>query len=113
VARSLTQHAPRHLAIEDRSPAVAARPPFHGMAIAALVMGIAGIPLFFSFEVAPLLAVVFGAAGLSQIRRSHGSERGKAIAIAGIALGAAGIALGVAAVLSGHAGSLDPGHLLG
>jgi hypothetical protein len=49
-----------------------------GMAIASLIMGILGMSL---------LAIIFGAVGLGQIKRSNGAVKGKGLAVAGIILG--------------------------
>ncbi|HWD09674.1 MAG TPA: DUF4190 domain-containing protein [Actinomycetota bacterium] len=122
MAKVLAAHAPRHLAVEDRVAAKNARsggsdraagPAFNGMAIAGLVMGVTGVPLFFSYEVAPVLAILFGVAGLGQIRDSRGRERGRWMAVAAVVLGLAGVGLGVAAVVTGHAGLPALGHLFG
>lgn len=69
----------------------------NGMAIAALVCGIAQFLLWFFLLVpgfiAALLALIFGVAGFGQIKRR--GEGGRGMAIAGIALGALGVLGGV------------------
>ncbi len=69
----------------------------NGMAIAALVCGIAQFLLWFfllvpGFIVA-LMALIFGLAGLAQIKRR--GESGKGMAITGIVLGGLGVLSGV------------------
>lgn len=63
----------------------------HGLAIAALVCGIAGVFLFFFFAVLPLLAFVFGLISVSAIKRSDGRLRGIGMARAGWILGGLGL----------------------
>ncbi len=65
------------------------RLPISGLAIASLVLGVIGVP----FSVIPLfgilggvLAVIFGAIGISQVSRKQ--RRGMGIAIAGVVIGA-------------------------
>jgi uncharacterized protein DUF4190 len=70
----------------------------NGLAIAALVCGLAQFPLWL-FLLVPgfaeaVLALSFGVGGLAQIRRR--GEGGKGLAIAGIVLGALGVLGGVA-----------------
>jgi len=68
-----------------------ARPHTNGFSVAALVLGIAGIwPLF---GVGSVLGLIFGLVGLSQIKRSQGTQSGKGMAIAGIILGSIGLLL--------------------
>ena len=69
----------------------------NGMAIASMVLGIIGL-LIQLLGIIPLLAVIFGFVGKSQIDRSGGTQRGKGMAIAGIILGFIGIAI-TAAIL--------------
>ena len=54
-----------------------------GMAIAALVIGIAG---FVFFGPLSILAIIFGAIGISQINRDP-NLKGKGMAVAGLVLG--------------------------
>jgi hypothetical protein len=58
-----------------------------GLAIASLVLGIAGCVLFACFLVAPILAVILGYLALEQIADSDGATRGRGMAIAGVTLG--------------------------
>ena len=55
-----------------------------GMAIASLVLGIIGLFTGWLFSI---LAIIFGAVGLSQVNRSNGVIKGKGIALAGLILG--------------------------
>jgi hypothetical protein len=67
-----------------------------GLAIAALVSGIAGmtfVPLLGS-----VLGIIFGIIALGRVRESRRGGRG--LAIAGIATGAAGLLLGIAAIFA-------------
>lgn len=92
------------------------QPQMNGMAIASLVLGIAGyvaVPV-----VGWILAVVFGYIGKSQIDRSGGRESGRGFAIAGIVLGWVGIALALlAAIVVGLLFSVwdveTSGHMMG
>ena len=58
----------------------------NGMAIAALVLGICGF-----FFVTPILGLILGIAGLATVRRT--GQKGKGLAVSGIALSSAWIAL--------------------
>lgn len=62
----------------------------NGLAVASLVLGILSIPLCFLF-VPALLAVIFGAIAISQIKGNPG-QAGRGQAIAGLILG--GVSLG-------------------
>lgn len=77
----------------------------NGYAVAALLAGIAALPLF-RFPVIGMLAVALGCVGVRQLRRSPGSERGNGIAIAAIVFGIVAMALGVAVVVAGQSGHL-------
>ncbi|MDP2291167.1 MAG: DUF4190 domain-containing protein [Actinomycetota bacterium] len=63
----------------------------YGLAIAALVCGIAGVFLFVLFAVLPMLALVFGLVSAAAIKRSGGRLRGLGMARAGWILGTLGI----------------------
>lgn len=63
-------------------------PGTNGLAIASLVLG-----ALWLFWIGSLLAVVFGHIALHQIRRSHGWQQGRGLAIAGVVLGWVGIAV--------------------
>jgi hypothetical protein len=69
------------------------------MSIASLVLGIVGIPLCFLF-IPSLLAVIFGAVALNQIK-SDPNQSGRGRAIAGIILGSVALALIVLALVFG------------
>jgi hypothetical protein len=58
----------------------------NGLAIAALVLGIVWI-----WWIGSILAVIFGHVALSQIDRSHGTQGGRGLAIAGLVLGWIGV----------------------
>ncbi len=77
------------------SPYPAIRKKTNGLAIAALVCGIAGI-----IFITAVLAVVFGFVARSQIRRSSGTQGGEGLALAGIILGFAWIVLLIALEVS-------------
>ena len=61
------------------------------MAVAALVLGIVGVPLFWAFAVPSTLAVIFGGVGLGQLGDPGRRQSGRALAVWGIALGVVGI----------------------
>jgi hypothetical protein len=61
----------------------------NGLCISSLVIGIIGLPLFFTVVV-PLLAVILGIVGLSQVTKAGTESRGRGMAIAGIICGAIG-----------------------
>lgn len=67
-------------------------PKTNGLAIASLVLGIAGL-VFYACGVASILAVVFGFIARNQIDRSGETQGGRGMAIAGIIMGWIGIAL--------------------
>lgn len=67
----------------------------NGLAVAALVLGIVGVPLFWLWEIPPILALIFGLVSYSQIRKSEGRQGGEGMAITGIVLGALVIIFGV------------------
>jgi hypothetical protein len=59
-----------------------------GFCVAALVLGIIGIPTFF-FVIPALLAIIFGIIGLKQIGKPEAATRGgRGMGIAGIVCGA-------------------------
>jgi hypothetical protein len=70
----------------------------NGLAIAAVVMGIAGV-LSAWLLLPSILAVVFGLVSHSQIKRSAGRQEGRGLAIAGLVLGADGLLVGLIWVL--------------
>jgi DNA-directed RNA polymerase subunit RPC12/RpoP len=67
----------------------------NGFCVAALVLGIIGVPASCTV-VAPLLAIVFGGIGLSQVSKSGSEGSGRGMAIAGIVLGVIGGGLSLA-----------------
>lgn len=84
----------------------------NGFAVAALVLGILGIPavLVLVGLLLAVLALIFGLVARSQIQRSGGAQGGGGMAIAGIVLGSIGIVLEVivivvAATTGGSGGS--------
>ena len=64
----------------------------NGFCVASLVLGIIGIPACVTFIV-PVLAVIFGVIGLTQISRNKGEGGGKGMAIAGVVCGGIGLVL--------------------
>ena len=66
----------------------------NGFAITSMVLGILWL-----YGLGSLLAVVFGHVALSQIKQAKGWQRGRGMAIAGLALGYAGLAVVVAAII--------------
>jgi len=70
----------------------------NGMAVASLVLGILWI-----YWIGSILALVFGYAGLNQIRQR--GQAGRGLAIAGIILGWIGIAILVIGVIAVAAGT--------
>jgi uncharacterized membrane protein len=69
----------------------------NGMAITALVCGIAG----FLCVIPAILGIIFGFVAKGQIRQSNGTQRGDGMATAGIVLGCVWIALTIVVVATG------------
>jgi hypothetical protein len=67
-------------------------PKTNGLAIASLVLGIAGL-LFYACGVASVLALVFGYMSRGQIDRDPQNQGGRGMAIAGIIMGWIGVAI--------------------
>lgn len=70
----------------------------NGMAIASLVLGIAGIPFIcccYSGTIMGILAVVFGFISRNKIRASGGTEKGDGMALAGIITGFVAVGLSI------------------
>src|SRR5204862_6436328 len=65
----------------------------NGFCVASLVLGIIGLPAFCT-GITPILAIVFGIIGLSQVNKAGGSG-GKGMAIAGMVCGAVGTIISV------------------
>ena len=74
------------------------------MSIASLVLGILSIPLFCTYGVLAVLAIVFGHIALRQIKRSMGAQSGRGMAIAGLVCGYIGLALLVLLIVAIVAG---------
>jgi Domain of unknown function (DUF4190) len=71
-----------------------ARSKTNGLAIAAVVMGIAGV--LSAWALLPsILALVFGLVSHSQIKHAAGIQDGRALAIAGTVLGGVGLLVGL------------------
>ena len=64
----------------------------NGLAVAGMVCGIVGI-LISCFFILPILAIIFGAVGRSQIRRQPQVFKGAGMATAGLVLGICGVAI--------------------
>ena len=69
----------------------------NGMAIAALVCGIAG----FLCLIPGILGIIFGFVAKGQIRQSNGAQRGDGMATAGIVLGCIWVAITILIVATG------------
>jgi len=70
----------------------------NGLAIAALVCGIAG----FIFFIPGALGVIFGFIARAQIKKSNGTQKGGGMALAGIIVGFAWLALLVLIIIGNH-----------
>jgi hypothetical protein len=78
------------------APPPPAVPTSNGIAVASLVLGILAVVLFFTIwipVVLGILAIVFGALGISKTNKQGAPQKG--LAIAGLVCGAAGIALAI------------------
>lgn len=69
----------------------------NGMAIAALVCGIAG----FLCLIPGILGIILGLVAKNQIRQSNGTQRGDGMATAGIVLGCIWVALTIVLIATG------------
>lgn len=66
----------------------------NGLAVASLVLGVAGLVTIIPFFGVPsILALIFGVVGRRQIAASAGSQHGRGMALAGTILGIVGIAV--------------------
>ena len=65
----------------------------NGMAVASLVLGLVGLITFWLLAIPPILALVFGLVGRSQIKMSGGRQEGDGLAIAGIVTGIVGMVI--------------------
>ena len=68
----------------------------NGFAVASLVLGIIWI-----YGLGSLLAVIFGAVAISQVRRAEGRQTGEGMAIAGLVLGIVGLVLILTLIIVG------------
>ena len=78
------------------APAMAMTTESNGFAVAALVLGILSLVLFFTIWIPFLLgvlAIVFGALGISRANKIGGKQKG--LAIAGLVCGAVGMVIAV------------------
>jgi DNA-directed RNA polymerase subunit RPC12/RpoP len=66
----------------------------NGFAVAGLVLGIIGVPAGCTI-IPPLLAIIFGWIGYTQISKGGGEGGGRGMAITGITLGVIGMMIGV------------------
>jgi hypothetical protein len=73
----------------------------NGFAVAALVLGIVSVVACF-LVVPSLLAVIFGAVALNQIKQQPTAYSGRGMAIAGLVLGLVGLAIFVLVVAFGN-----------
>lgn len=77
-----------------------------GRAVAALVLGIAGVVLCF-LVVPAILAIVFGFLARRDISRSEGRIEGGGMATAGIVLGVVGVLVGAGLYIAAALGAFD------
>jgi hypothetical protein len=80
------QYAPQQYPPPQPPYVIAARPPYDGLAITSFILSV----LWFGW-LGSILAVIFGHIALRNIRRTHASGRG--LAIAGLILGYIGLAI--------------------
>jgi len=69
------------------------QPAANGLAIASLVLGIAGLATCHCLTAVP--GVILGHIALSQIRRSAGGQTGRGLAIGGLVTGYIAVGLGI------------------
>lgn len=74
-------------------------PPVNGMAVAALVLGIAGLTVL-PF-ISSIFAVIFGSMARREIRQNPGVTSGDGVAVAGVVLGWIGIGVLILALVGG------------
>jgi hypothetical protein len=84
----------------------AAAPKTNGLAIASMVLGVAGF--LFLWGIGPLGAVISGVMAKREIRSSNGTQGGGGLATAGIALGALGLIAAIVAI-----GAMTGGVMIG
>lgn len=85
-------------------------PKTNGLAIASLVLGVAGF--LFLWGIGPLGALVSGVMAKREIRLSNGTQGGGGLASAGIVLGALGLLLAIVAIVAMTGGLLVGHHLV-
>jgi len=88
----------------------AATPRTNGLAIASLVLGVAGF--LFLWGIGPLGAVISGVMAKREIRHSNGTQGGGGLATAGIALGALGLLAAIVAIAAMTSGFMIGHHVL-
>ncbi|MCH9719697.1 MAG: DUF4190 domain-containing protein [Actinomycetia bacterium] len=76
-------------------PAGSALPKNNGLAIASLICGILGLISCGFTLIISLAAILLGAVGRGQIRRSAGQQQGEGMAITGLILGIVGFVMGL------------------
>lgn len=79
------------------------------MAIASLVVALAGIPLLCLCGVggiAFIVAIVLGAIELSKIKKGESSRKGRGMALAAVIISAVGLGLGVLLLIFGVIGNI-------
>ena len=81
------------------APGYVAAPPTDGQAVAALVLGIIGLPFICPILVPSIIALVLGRQAQKRVEASGGALTGAGIAKAGWILGIIGIVLPVLAIL--------------
>jgi hypothetical protein len=82
------------------------RPKTNGLALTSMILGVLGITVglcLLFFPVMPVLAVVFGHVGLTQVNRTGAAGRG--YAIAGLVTGYIGIALAILWIIATFIGT--------
>lgn len=79
------------------TPAQYQAPRTNGLAVTSMILGILWL-----CWVGSLLAVIFGHVGLSQIKKSNGTQTGRGFAIAGLILGYIGVAMLLLALFVGE-----------
>jgi hypothetical protein len=71
------------------------QPTMNALALTSLVCGLVGLAMFRLGAVVSILAVVFGHVALRQIRQAPTPQRGRGMAVAGLALGYVTIVLAI------------------
>jgi hypothetical protein len=94
------QYPPQQYPPQQPPYVIAARPPYDGLAITSFIFGL----LWFGW-LGSILAVIFGHIALRNIRRTHASGRG--LAIAGLILGYIGLFTLALVILLGIIGAVS------